>query len=149
MCKNIVKPGRPQVTIWRMGIACLITKATNTHAEYILFIAFPLQKLLKARASLLRYSFNACRVCEFFQLLQENDTIYIYIYNAVLKRLATPSNFHIPLPSILPFLRLFHSWLFISYVSRFFGDGLVFFFLPSCFQLIIIFGNRVGSILST
>ena len=37
---------------------------------------------------------------------------------------------------------------FISHLSKFFGDGLVFSF-PSGFQLIIIFGNRVGSILST
>ena len=29
--------------------------------------------------------------------------IYIYIYSADLKRLTTPSDFHIPLPSIVPF----------------------------------------------
>ena len=29
--KNIVQPDRPQVTIWRMRIACWIPKATNTH----------------------------------------------------------------------------------------------------------------------
>ena len=29
--------------------------------------------------------------------------IYIYIYCAVLKRLTTPFDFHIPLPSIVPF----------------------------------------------
>jgi len=39
--KNIVKPGRQtQTTMWRMRIACLITKATNTHSQYIIFIAF-------------------------------------------------------------------------------------------------------------
>jgi hypothetical protein len=31
---------RPQTTIWRMRIACWITKATNTHPEYIILIAF-------------------------------------------------------------------------------------------------------------
>jgi hypothetical protein len=30
--KNIVQPGRPQMTIWRMRIACWIPKATNTDA---------------------------------------------------------------------------------------------------------------------
>ena len=50
--------------------------------------------------------------------------------------------------SIRPFLDLFHSWLCISHLSRFFRGGLVF-FLPSGFQLIMIFGSRVGSILST
>jgi hypothetical protein len=28
-----VERSRPRMTIWRMRIACLITKATNTHAE--------------------------------------------------------------------------------------------------------------------
>jgi len=30
MCKNIVEWGRPQMTIWRMHIACYVTKATHT-----------------------------------------------------------------------------------------------------------------------
>jgi hypothetical protein len=30
MWKNIVQPDRPQMTIWRMRIACRITKATDT-----------------------------------------------------------------------------------------------------------------------
>jgi len=30
MWKNIVEPNRPQMTIWRMRIACQITKATHT-----------------------------------------------------------------------------------------------------------------------
>ena len=30
MWKNIVEPGRPPMTIWRMRIACWIPKATNT-----------------------------------------------------------------------------------------------------------------------
>ena len=32
--KNIAEPDRPQMTIWRMRIACWISKATNTHSEY-------------------------------------------------------------------------------------------------------------------
>ena len=35
MWKNIVERGRPQMTIWRMRIECWITKATNTHWEYV------------------------------------------------------------------------------------------------------------------
>jgi len=38
--KNIVEPGRAQVTIWRMRIACCIPKATNTHSEYVILRAF-------------------------------------------------------------------------------------------------------------
>jgi len=32
------------MTIWRMRVACWITKATNTHSEYVILIAFPLQQ---------------------------------------------------------------------------------------------------------
>jgi hypothetical protein len=33
MWKNTAGRGRPQMTIWRMRIACWIPKATNTHSE--------------------------------------------------------------------------------------------------------------------
>jgi len=39
---NAVEPGMPQMTIWRMRVACSITKDTNSHSEYVLLIAFPL-----------------------------------------------------------------------------------------------------------
>jgi hypothetical protein len=35
MWKNTVEPGRPQVTIWRMRIACWVPKATNTHTHVV------------------------------------------------------------------------------------------------------------------
>jgi hypothetical protein len=44
MWENIVKPGRPQMTVWHMCIACWIPKATNTHSECLILIAFPLQQ---------------------------------------------------------------------------------------------------------
>ena len=34
--KNIINPVRPQMTIWSMGVACWITKATDTHSEYVI-----------------------------------------------------------------------------------------------------------------
>ena len=40
---NIEEPDKPQMTIWRMRIACWIHKATNTHSEYIMLVDFPLQ----------------------------------------------------------------------------------------------------------
>jgi hypothetical protein len=36
--KNIVEPGRPQMTICYKHIACWITKATNTHSEYVILL---------------------------------------------------------------------------------------------------------------
>jgi hypothetical protein len=40
MWKNIVVGGRPQMTIWRMRIACLIHKATNTNSAYVSIFCF-------------------------------------------------------------------------------------------------------------
>ena len=40
MCKNIVEPGRSQMTIWCIRIACWIPKDTNTHSQYVILIAF-------------------------------------------------------------------------------------------------------------
>jgi len=54
MRKTIVEPGRPQLTIWRMRILFWIPKSTNTHSEYVIFTAFPLQRYLHGRASVLR-----------------------------------------------------------------------------------------------
>jgi hypothetical protein len=58
-------PERPQMTIWRMRIACLITKATNTHSEYVILAAFLQQQLLQKRASILRYKYIAWLVIIF------------------------------------------------------------------------------------
>jgi len=41
MWKKILQRGRKQMAIWR--IACWIPKAINTHSEYVILIAFPLQ----------------------------------------------------------------------------------------------------------
>jgi hypothetical protein len=60
MCKNIVDPDRRKMTIWRMRIACWVTRAINTHSEYVIFIAFPLQQWLHERASMLRYTSIGC-----------------------------------------------------------------------------------------
>jgi hypothetical protein len=44
MWKSAVQPDRPQMTIWRMRIACWITKAIDTHSECLVLIAFPRQQ---------------------------------------------------------------------------------------------------------
>ena len=51
---------RPQMTIWRIHISCWIPKATDTHSEYVIPIAFPRQQWLHERALMLRYTFIAC-----------------------------------------------------------------------------------------
>jgi len=62
MWKNTVEPGRPQTTIWRMHIACWIFKASNTHSEYAILVAFPLQQWWHESASLLHHSYLICLV---------------------------------------------------------------------------------------
>jgi hypothetical protein len=37
--KNIVDWGRPQITIWGMRILFWITKATNTHTQFVLYLS--------------------------------------------------------------------------------------------------------------
>ena len=60
--KSILERGRPQMTIWRMRIACWIPKATDTHSACVILIAFPLQQWQHAGASMFRYMYSACLV---------------------------------------------------------------------------------------
>ena len=62
MWKNTAEPQRPQMVIWRLRIGRYLTKATDTHSEYVILIAFPLQKWLHEDASILRYTYVACFV---------------------------------------------------------------------------------------
>jgi hypothetical protein len=56
-------PYRPYDNIIRrMRFACWITTATDTHSEYVIFIAFRRQQWLRERALLLRYAYTACLV---------------------------------------------------------------------------------------
>jgi hypothetical protein len=56
MCKHLVEPDRPQMTKWRMLIACWIYKIKDKNTEYLIRIAFPLQQRLHERTSMLRDS---------------------------------------------------------------------------------------------
>jgi hypothetical protein len=57
--KNITQLDRPQTAVWQMLIACCLTKATNTHSEYVILIAFPQQQWLHELASMLHYMYIA------------------------------------------------------------------------------------------
>jgi len=58
--KDIVGPGRPQMSIWHM--TCWIPKATDKHSEYVILIAFLPQQSLHERASMSRYANSASLV---------------------------------------------------------------------------------------
>jgi hypothetical protein len=51
MWKNVVDPDRIQMAVRPIRFACWITKATNVHPEYVILIAFPLQRWLQELAS--------------------------------------------------------------------------------------------------
>jgi len=59
MWENIVELGRPHMTILRIRIACWIPKATNTHSQYVIIIAYPLQQWLHEHVSLLLCTYIA------------------------------------------------------------------------------------------
>ena len=50
------------MTIWRMRIACWVTKATNIHLEYVILVDFPIQQWLHEDAPMLRNTYMACLV---------------------------------------------------------------------------------------
>jgi len=62
MWKNIVQPDTQQMLLWRLLIACRTPKATNTHSEYVMFIALPRQQCLHECPSMLRYTYIPCLV---------------------------------------------------------------------------------------
>jgi hypothetical protein len=64
MCEAIAKLDRLRITIRRILIASRIPKATNTHAGYVILIAFPLQPTLHESALMLRFYVH-CLSCYF------------------------------------------------------------------------------------
>jgi hypothetical protein len=60
-----------------MRIACWITKATNTHSQYVILIVFPPQQWLRERASILCYTYIDRLVKILFDTLEENKTTTI------------------------------------------------------------------------
>jgi len=62
MWKNIVKLDRPQTIIGRKSLACWITKATDTHSEYVTLVACPRQQCLRERALMLQNTYITCLV---------------------------------------------------------------------------------------
>jgi len=56
MCRNIVEPDWPQMTVRRIRTSCWIAMAKNTHSECVILLLFPLQQWFHKRVSLLRYT---------------------------------------------------------------------------------------------
>jgi hypothetical protein len=71
--------------IRRMRLACWITKATDTHSEYVIFIAFPRHQWLRTRVSMLHYTHMACLV-----LITPISSIPTQFYKHVLQMRSLP-----------------------------------------------------------
>jgi hypothetical protein len=56
MWKDIVEWGRSEMTTRGMSTACWITKVTDTHSEYVIFIASLQQQRLCKQTSVLCYT---------------------------------------------------------------------------------------------
>jgi hypothetical protein len=87
MWENILQQGRPQITIWRIRIACWITKATDTqtHSEYVTLIAYALLQLLHERPPMLRYTHTTLSVLYVIQVnagLQQMKAIVVVVLGA-------------------------------------------------------------------
>jgi len=63
-----------------MCFACWITKATDTHSEYLIVIAVPLQEWLHERAPMLLYIFDICLVS--FALLKQRKGKVFFSFTA-------------------------------------------------------------------
>jgi len=57
MRRYIVDPCRPQMKIRHICTSRHVPIATNTHSEYAILIAFPLQQLLHQHISMLRHTY--------------------------------------------------------------------------------------------
>jgi hypothetical protein len=74
--ENIVEPGRPQMTIWHVRIACWILRASNTHSEYVICFS---TATVAARIRFYVTFYVHCLSCWFFyfpklyQLLKLNN----------------------------------------------------------------------------
>jgi len=56
-------------------------KATNTHLEYVILFASPLQQWLHERTLMLRYTYNASLVCVFLNLLKPTGYVMHHQFN--------------------------------------------------------------------
>jgi hypothetical protein len=121
MWKNIVQPDRPQMTIWRMRVACRIPKATNKHSEYVTLYATPLQQWMHERASLLRHTYIACLVITSFSSFL---LILLFLFPFAFSLIYSPSVLYACYISF--FRTLLHSFLFPSFIPSFLPSSFLF-----------------------
>ena len=83
MGKKIVQLGRPQMAICRICISCWLSQLTKTVSDYVILIAFPLQKWLYGRPSMLHYTYTACLVKFYKRARERNTTTSVYLIGSI------------------------------------------------------------------
>jgi len=78
MWNTVVEPDRPQMIIPRMRITYWITKATNTHSEYVILITFPSNDGCTKALSILRYTYIACLV---YRYMENCRCVDVFVWN--------------------------------------------------------------------
>jgi len=58
MWKNILEPDKPQMTIWRVRIACWIPNATNILSEYVTHYFSTAIMVARTRPNVTLYKFD-------------------------------------------------------------------------------------------
>ena len=77
-----------QITIWRIGNACWIPKATDTHSEYITFVAFPRQNWLHKLASVSHLYGYGLSCTKLINCLLDKAMYPTAVYSALAEKLA-------------------------------------------------------------
>jgi len=73
MWKNLVDLDRLQMTVRRMCISCWMPRATDTHSQYVILIAFPIQPCLHQHASVLHYTILAVLFFQYRRLFEDRN----------------------------------------------------------------------------
>ena len=107
-----------RMTIWRMRIACWIHKATNTHSEYVMLIAFPIRQWLYGRVS----TYIACVVMRHCLWVAASSTYLMYFNTMFFSPSTTMSRPVISKPA---------SAAFTSVTCSGSSTGMLYFFKPA------------------
>jgi hypothetical protein len=76
----MVQPEGPQKTIWRMCIASWILNTTNTHSQYVILVAFPLQQWLKESVSILHYTYLPAVIEPYGTIFKTVNLDYLHLH---------------------------------------------------------------------
>ena len=125
MWENIAERGRPQMTKWRMRIACWISKATNTHTHThklcnnCSFSTATMVTRTRLNVTLYEHCLYSSAHYDILNILWKSDVRYL-IYNSRPPMQDTPSShfFKIYFNIILPSMPRFSKWPLSLRLSR-------------------------------